>query len=92
MAEEERVNDSGSGSASWSHVSEIPRVCLDGRNWPKSVGACVVVGTLLFLINQSQVVFSGQATVATWVRIGLSYLVPFVVANYGIVTASRRPG
>jgi len=51
-----------------------------------------VVGTLLFLINQSQVVFSGQATVATWVRIGLSYLVPFVVANYGIVMASRRPG
>lgn len=87
------MSDDRRGSASWSHLNEIPRVCLNRRNLRQSVSAAVVVGTILFLINQSQVVFTGQATAATWVRIGLSYLVPFVVANYGIVFASRRrPG
>lgn len=84
------MSDEPSHSISWSQVREIPRVCLDGRNLRQSVGACLVVGTILFLINQSQAVFAGQATAATWVRIGLTYLVPFVVANYGLLIASRR--
>jgi len=84
------MSDDPIRSPSWSQVREIPRDCLDDRNLRQSVGAGVVVGTILFLINQSQAVFAGQATAATWVRIGLTYLVPFVVANYGIVIASRR--
>ena len=72
--------------------NEIPRVCLDRRNLTRCIGAALIVGTILFFINQADVVFSGQATVGTWVRIGLTYLVPFVVSNYGIVLASRRAG
>jgi hypothetical protein len=56
----------------------------------RSIGAAVLVGTILFFINQSDVVLGGRATVATWMKIGLSYLVPFFVSNYGIVLASRR--
>ncbi len=84
------MSDKRIESASRNHVSEIFRVCMHGRNLRQSVGAGILVGTILFLINQAQVVFSGQATVATWIRIGLSYIVPFLVANYGIVIASRR--
>ncbi|MHB8613624.1 MAG: nitrate/nitrite transporter NrtS [Candidatus Dormibacteraceae bacterium] len=52
-----------------------------------------MVGTVLFLINQADVVVSGRATTATWIRIGLSYLVPFLVSNYGIAIGSRSgPG
>lgn len=76
----------------WSRLQEIPRVCLGLSNLGQSIAAAVVVGTILFLINQSDVVFGGRATFVTWTRIGLSYLVPFVVFNYGIVVASRRPG
>jgi hypothetical protein len=28
----------------------------------------------------------------TWLKIALTYLVPFLVANYGILTASRGAG
>lgn len=49
-----------------------------------------VVGTVLFLINQANVVIGGRATTLTWVQSGVTYLVPFVVANYGLLTASRR--
>ena len=70
---------------------EIPRVCLDLRNLSRCIAAALIVGTILFVINQADVVFGGRATALTWIKIGLSYLVPFFVANYGIVLASRRP-
>jgi len=72
-------------------VAEILWVCLDLRNLRRCIAAAVIVGTILFLINQADVVFGGRATTLTWIKIGLSYLVPFFVANYGIVLASRRP-
>ena len=65
-------------------------LCLDPRNLRRSIGAALVVGTILSLINQADVVFGGRATVGTWVKIGLSYVVPFVVSSYGIVLGSNR--
>ena len=73
----------------WSRLDDIPRVCLDFRNLSRCLTIALIVGTILFLINQSDVVFGGRATASTWLRIGLSYLVPFVVSNYGLVLGSR---
>ena len=50
----------------------------------------VVVGTVLFAINQLDVVLAGDATIATWLKSALTYGVPFVVSNLGILTATRR--
>ncbi len=86
------MNDSGRPAQTWSRLIEILRVCLDARNLSRCIVAALIVGTILFFINQADVVFGGRATAATWVKIGLSYLVPFFVANYGIVLASRRSG
>jgi hypothetical protein len=69
---------------------EILWVCLDVRNLTQCITAALIVGTILFFINQADVVFGGRASTLTWIKIGLSYLVPFFVANYGIVLASRR--
>ncbi len=69
---------------------EIPRVCLDPRNLRQCTVAALIVGSVLFFINQADVVFAGRATPLTWLKIGLSYLVPFFVANYGVVLGSRR--
>ncbi len=70
-------------------MGEIPGVCLERRNLRGSAAAAVLVGTILFFINQADVVFSGRASTSTWIRIGLSYLVPFLVSNYGILMGSR---
>jgi len=40
-------------------------------------------------INQLDVVVSGHATPAVWLKIGLTYLVPFMVSNYGILVATH---
>jgi hypothetical protein len=44
----------------------------------------------LIAINQLDVVLRGDATTATWVKGAVTYVVPFVVANLGVLTATRR--
>lgn len=51
-----------------------------------------VVGTLLFMINQLDVVLDGDASASVWAKSALTYLVPFGVSNIGILIATRRPG
>lgn len=76
----------------WSQISEIPLVCLDRLNLSRCIAVALVVGTILFFINQADVVFGGQATAATWLKVGLTYLVPFFVSQYGLLLGSRRSG
>ena len=58
-------------------------------NLMRSVPIALVVGTVLFAINQADIAFRGQATSATWVKSGITYIVPFVVSNLGILHAHR---
>jgi hypothetical protein len=48
-----------------------------------------VVGTVLSAVNQGSVIFGGHATAATWVRVGVNYLVPFLVSSVGFLSACR---
>jgi hypothetical protein len=50
----------------------------------------LVVGTILFCINQLDVVLRGDADVGVWIKSGTTYLVPFCVANAGVLVASRH--
>jgi purine-cytosine permease-like protein len=47
------------------------------------LAAAVVVGTLLNLINQGDALFSGRHI--NWLKLGLTYIVPYCVATYGAV-------
>jgi hypothetical protein len=57
----------------------------------KTVRIALLVGTLLFAINQLDVVVQHGATAATYLKVALTYLVPFCVSNYGLLVATRRP-
>lgn len=48
-----------------------------------------MVGTVLFGINQLDVVLRGDATALVWVKSAVTYLVPFCVSNAGVLVASR---
>lgn len=50
----------------------------------------LVVGAVLFCINQLDVVASGDATLWVWVKVGVTYLVPFCVSNAGLLVGTRR--
>jgi len=51
----------------------------------------LVVGTVLFAINQLDVVLSGRASAVVWIKVGVTYCVPFAVSNFGVLIGTRRP-
>jgi hypothetical protein len=74
----------------WSTWRGALRVVLHRRHLRATVRIALIVGTVLFAINQLDVVLRGDATAATWVKGGVTYCVPFVVANLGVLTATRE--
>ena len=75
---------------SWSTFSEALRVCAHRPHLRSSMRVALIVGTILFSINQLDVVLAGRATLGLWLKAGLTYLVPFCVSNWGILVATRR--
>ncbi|MEO1061390.1 MAG: nitrate/nitrite transporter NrtS [Actinomycetota bacterium] len=58
-------------------------------NLRRTTKIALIVGTVLFAINQADVVMGGDATMMTWVKVALTFVVPFVVSNLGVVHATR---
>ena len=48
-----------------------------------------MVGTILSAANQGSVILDGQSSWATWLRVAVNYLTPFVVASIGYLAGSR---
>lgn len=78
------------GSPTWQRWQEIPAVCLHPRNLRSTLAVAAVVGTVLLLINQFDTVMSSGFGPRLWLKAGLTYLVPFLVSNYGLVIGSCR--
>ena len=74
---------------SWSTAGEGFRLWFAPATLRKTMMIAAIVGTLLSLINQGSVIFGGDATAATWVRVGLNYVVPFCVSSIGFLSATR---
>jgi hypothetical protein len=49
-----------------------------------------LIGTLLALINHGSELISGQMTRAQWLRVALTYLVPYCVATWSSVQTMRQ--
>ncbi len=76
--------------ATWRTWREVPRLCFCARSLRSTVAVALVVGTVLFTINQLDVVVAGRATGRLWLKSALTYVVPFLVANYGLLVGARR--
>jgi hypothetical protein len=66
------------------------RFCARREHLRRTVKIALVVGLVLTGINEGDVIASGDATAVTGVKIGLNFVVPFVVSNLGLL-AGRRP-
>jgi len=75
------VNDAGKQST-------LKRACLCAvsNGVPRrSFYAALVVGTILNIINQGDAIFSG--TPIDWLKLALTYFVPYSVCTYGAISA-----
>lgn len=55
----------------------------------RAVVVAVVVGTILTVINQGDVLLSGAITPLVVLKIGLTYLVPYSVSTFSALQANR---
>jgi hypothetical protein len=49
----------------------------------------LIVGTILSAVNEGADIANGNFDVATIVRIGVNFAVPYVVASFGYLSACR---
>jgi hypothetical protein len=68
---------------------EALRICLRREHLRRTLRIALVVGTILTLINQADVIIRGDATAITWIKGGLNYCVPFIVSNLGLLAGKR---
>jgi hypothetical protein len=80
----------GEAGPSWGTLREAFAVVTYRPHLRKTITIALVVGTVLFCINQLDVVLRGDATALIWVKSAVTYLVPFGVSNAGVLVASRR--
>jgi hypothetical protein len=75
---------------SWATWQEAVTVILFRPHLRKTILTALIVGTIIFSINQLDVVLRHKATLGTYVKSSLTYLVPFCVSNYGILVGTHR--
>lgn len=75
----------------WTRPREILPVVAHPPHLRRSLATAAIVGTVLFSINQLDVVLVEGWTLRIAIKSVLTYLVPFCVANIGILSASKRP-
>jgi hypothetical protein len=73
----------------WASWREAAGVVCHRPHLRKTATIALVVGTVLFGINQLDVVLRGDATAVVWIKSAVTYVVPFVVSNLGVLVASR---
>ncbi len=85
------VGDELDAPRTWSGWHEARAIVSHPPHLRRTIGIAFVVGTILVAINQLDVVLRGEATPAVWVKVALTYVVPFCSSNLGVLAALRRP-
>lgn len=73
--------------ATWESYGEAAQLFVRGATVATAARIALVVGTWLSLLNQGRAIADGNPP---WVKIGLNYLTPFLVASLGYLAARRR--
>ena len=78
-------------SPPWSRPAEAVRLFARGTTVRACAPVAAVVGCVLSAINEGTQIAAGNAGWQTWVRVGLNFVVPFLVSSYGYLVAARVP-
>jgi hypothetical protein len=78
-------------SPPWSRPAEAVRLFARGTTVRACAPVAAVVGCVLSAINEGTQIAAGNAGGQTWVRVGLNFVVPFLVSSYGYLIAARVP-
>ncbi len=63
--------------------------CRRREHLRRTIRIALLVGILLTAINQLDVILAGHATLATWAKCSMNFVVPFCVSNAGLLSGRR---
>jgi len=63
--------------------------CRTPSNLRRTLTIALIVGCILSIINEGDVIVRGNATGATALKIGLNFVVPFIVSTLGVLAGTR---
>ena len=75
----------------WSTPDEAARLLLSGATARACLPVALVVGTVLSLVNQGDVIAQGAAGAAVVLKVLANYLIPFLTSSTGALLAVREP-
>ena len=87
MAEVEQTR---AAAPSWQTLPQGARLLATGATVRVAWKVALAVGTILSAVNQGHLLLAGAVAPGTWGRIAVNYLVPFVVASIGFLSACRQ--
>jgi hypothetical protein len=70
-------------------VGEAVRIIMRPEHLRRTIAIAAVVGTILTLINQADVIIRGDATAFTWGKVAANFVAPFIVSNLGLLAGKR---
>ncbi|MBI1352361.1 MAG: hypothetical protein GC156_14750 [Actinomycetales bacterium] len=73
----------------WRTPTDAVILICRGRTVRPSARIAAIVGTLLTLVNQGEILLSGRADMATWFRVAANYVIPYVVSSIGFLASYR---
>lgn len=85
------AQSASSGDATWRTPTEALRVACRRATLRRTIPIALIVGTILAVVNQAEVVVAGDANLGTWARVVANYVVPLCVSTTGFLSACRRP-
>src|SRR5262245_11173473 len=77
------------GRLAWRTYRQAASLILRGATIRAGLKVALVVGTVLSAVNLGAAIAGGHATDATWARLAVNYVVPYLVASFGFLEAYR---
>jgi hypothetical protein len=74
----------------WSRPGEALRLLACGATARTCLPIALVVGTVLSLVNQGDVVVQGMGSVSVALKVLANYLIPFLTSSTGALLAVRE--
>ena len=72
-----------------SHPPRVLPTVFSRRSLSRCIPTALLVGTVLSLINQGSIIFAGDASYVTWLRVGSNFMMPFLVSSAGFFFSQR---
>jgi hypothetical protein len=81
---------SGLPTGRWAAAVDAAAYCARPAHLRRTLAIAAVVGVVLTVANEGDVMLSGAATLGMALKVVANFVTPFIVSNLGLLSGRRR--